>query len=59
MQADVCPLFPFLPGLPSMYALHMGKTVHLKVSSSVSEADSFDRQWSGIHPLLGKVTHEE
>ena len=60
LQADVVPSsLSCLVFVPSACALQVGETLNLTVSTSVSEADSFDRQWSGIHPLLGKVIHEE
>ena len=60
LQADVVPSsLSCLVFVPSVCALQVGETLNLTVSTSVSEADSFDKQWSGIHPLLGKVIHEE
>ena len=39
-----CPFFPFLPGLHSLCsALQVGETLIFTVSTSVSEADSFDK----------------
>ena len=60
LQADVVPSsLSCLVFVSSVCALQMGETLNVTVSTSVSEADSFDRQWSGIRALLGKVIHEE
>ena len=51
--------FSCLIFIHSVCSLRVSETMNLKVNTLVSEGESFDRQYSGIHLLLGKVIHEE